>query len=248
MFPEVILPGVWWLHGVRGANVYAVRLADGAFALVDAGLPGSAPAILDGLHRLGAERVSHLLLTHRHLDHAGSAAALRRALGLAVVVGAGDAADGRLRGPFEETPVDVLLPARECEAAPGVLAIPAPGHTAGSTCYLLRESGLLFIGDVALHSGNRMSRPLPPANEDTPTQERSLAAIAGRAPLHGAPGHGDPVVEGFGELLRALAARPPARGPWWLRVLLNPRALARFLRRTHGGARGRVRRPDRPPR
>ncbi len=79
-----------------------------------------------------------------------------------------------------------------------------------------------------------MSRPIPPSNDDTAAQERSLHALAARVGPNGAPGHGDPVIGGFDDLMRTLAARPPAPGPWWLRILLNPRAVARFARRQAG--------------
>ena len=240
-FPEVapgvhtILDGAWWFSGIRGANVYLLRLPSGAHVLIDTGMPGSDRAIIERLTALGITHVDAILLTHRHPDHAGSAARLREALGTRVIVGAGDVRDGFVRGerrmPFAPSPADLALPPEECEPLPGILAIPLPGHTAGSTVYLVPSLNLWCIGDIALHSGDRMSRPLPPMHEDTPAQERALQALAARCGANGAPGHGDPVVGGFGDLLRVLAARPPARGPWWLRVLLNPRAMARFTRR-----------------
>ena len=92
----------------------------------------------------------------------------------------------------------------------------------------------MFVGDVTLNSGDRLSRPLPMANDDTAQQERSLAAIAERAPRHGAPGHGAPLIDVFGDWIRTLASMPPAPGPSLLRVLRNPRAAARFARRMGG--------------
>ncbi len=246
--PVEIVEGVWWLRGPRGANVYAIRLENGSAAIVDCGSPGSAEAIEDGLRAAGIvpADVGTLLLTHRHWDHAGSAAALRERLGLTVVAGAADVEDGRLRSESAgwlgrhrtaavPTTVDVALPMdAQREPLPGVVAVPAPGHTAGSVCYLLPDRELMFIGDVALHSGDRMSRPLPVSNEDTAGQERSLRAIAAMAPAHGAPGHGDPLTGYFGEWMRELALKPPAPGPWFLRVLLNPRQVARFMMRSLG--------------
>ncbi|TAK80841.1 MAG: MBL fold metallo-hydrolase [Dehalococcoidia bacterium] len=227
---HLVMEGVWWLFGVRGSNVYLLRLPSGAHVLVDAGMPGSDGAILARLRALGVDHVEAILLTHRHIDHAGGAARLREALGARVVAGAGDVTDGRIAS----CPVDLVLPPEECEPLPGLLAIPAPGHTAGSTVYVVPSFDLWCIGDVALHSGDRMSRPLPPSNEDTAAQEATLRALAARCGANGAPGHGDPVVGGFGDLVRVLASRPPAPGPWWLRVVLNPRAMARFARRQAG--------------
>ena len=71
------------LYIMRGpVNVYILETADG-LAVLDTGFPGSAPKILDGIHALGRrpDEVRHILLTHAHPDHMGSAAALKRATG-----------------------------------------------------------------------------------------------------------------------------------------------------------------------
>ncbi len=139
-----VVDGVWWLRGTRGSNVYAVRLADRSVALVDSGGSGNVAAIEEGLRAAGLDpsAVRALLLTHHHGDHAGSAAALRERFDLRVIAGMGDVEGGRLRqhlrwrrrrsgaAPVE---VDVVVPMEgESEPLPGVIAIPAPGHTAGS--------------------------------------------------------------------------------------------------------------------
>lgn len=243
-----VVDGVWWLRGTRGSNVYAVRLGDRSIALVDSGGAGNALAIEEGLRAAGLDpsAVRALLLTHHHWDHAGSAAALRERFDLRVIAGAGDVEDGRLRQHMRwrgrrrgvaPVVVDAVVPMDgDSEPLPGVIAIPAPGHTAGSLCYLLPDRELMLIGDVALHSGDRMSRPLTISNHDTAAQERSLRAIAERSPRHGAPGHGDPLTEQFREWMLELASKPPASGPWFLRVLLNPRRIWRFMRRGAGRA------------
>ena len=235
---HLVFEGVWWFSGIRGANVYFLRLPSGSHVLVDSGMPGADTAILRRLHDLGVTEVDAILLTHRHLDHAGGAARLREALGARVVAGAGDVRDGKIRRdhriPSAACPVDLVLPAEEHEPLPGLLAIPLPGHTAGSTAYVMPSVDLWCIGDIALHSAGRMSRPLPLVNEDTREQERALQALAARCGENGAPGHGAPVIGGFGDLMRVLAARPPARGPWWLRIVLNPRAVASFARSQAG--------------
>ncbi|MGW2366697.1 MBL fold metallo-hydrolase [Streptomyces sp. NPDC001667] len=83
-------------------HVHIVRLADG-YALVDTGVPGSAPAILSALEQLGARPgdVRQIVLKHFHLDHAGSAADLVAATGTRVLAGAQDAPfiSGTVPGP-----------------------------------------------------------------------------------------------------------------------------------------------------
>ncbi|MDA0351882.1 MAG: MBL fold metallo-hydrolase [Chloroflexi bacterium] len=248
---EPVIDGVWRLRSIPGANCYLLTLDEGGYALVDAGTPRAAPVIAAALERLGVTP-SMLLLTHRHWDHAGGASELRARLGLRVVAGAGDVADGRIRadqkpprwlqrvmhrgGPLPH-PAAVDQPVsmeHDTEVSPGIWAIPSPGHTSGSLCFLLPARALIFVGDLTLNSGDRLSRPLPMANDDTAMQERSLASIAARAPSHGAPGHGAPLTEVFGDWIRKLAGMPPAPGPSVLRVLRNPRAAARFVGRMRG--------------
>ncbi len=72
-------------------SVYAVQGAEGV-VLVDAHNPGREGRIVDSLERVGIDpdRVTLVLLTHVHPDHAGSAAALRELLDVPIAVGAGD--------------------------------------------------------------------------------------------------------------------------------------------------------------
>lgn len=60
----------------------------GAVALIEVGGNASAPRILDTLRRRGwrSEQVSHLIVTHVHLDHAGGAGSLMQSLPEATLV------------------------------------------------------------------------------------------------------------------------------------------------------------------
>ncbi|HYY92436.1 MAG TPA: MBL fold metallo-hydrolase, partial [Candidatus Dormibacteraeota bacterium] len=63
----------------RHANSYLVEAEDG-LVLVDTGLPGSEKKILGAIAGLGRKPsdVRLVLLSHRHLDHIGSVAAIKR--------------------------------------------------------------------------------------------------------------------------------------------------------------------------
>jgi glyoxylase-like metal-dependent hydrolase (beta-lactamase superfamily II) len=63
----------------RHANSYLVEADDG-LVLVDTGMPGSEKRILNAIAGLGRKPndVKLILLTHRHWDHIGSAAALKK--------------------------------------------------------------------------------------------------------------------------------------------------------------------------
>lgn len=66
----------------RAANAYLVEAPKG-LVLVDSGLPGSEKGILKAIDQLGKKPsdLKLVLLTHRHLDHIGSAGALKKQTG-----------------------------------------------------------------------------------------------------------------------------------------------------------------------
>ena len=257
--PELVRPGVWWLHSTRGANVYLLEADDGSLALVDTGFPQSTPAILAQLAQL-RRPLAAILITHRHFDHAGGAATLRRQTGARVVAGRGDCRprDGRLElrtpvgrshiarllGSFllprpEPAPVDVAVEA-QTEVLPGVLAIPTPGHTPGSLCFLVPRLNAAFVGDLVISHGGTLTRPLRMANADDHCYLQSLATFAAIAPQAGFPGHGAPVLDGFGEQLRQLAALPRRNGA----AAFAPERLIRLASFARGFTRAR--RPRHP--
>ena len=66
------------LPHVFPVNCYLVREGDG-LTLIDAALPGSAPAILAAARKHGLP-IKRIVLTHAHMDHVGSLDALHEAL------------------------------------------------------------------------------------------------------------------------------------------------------------------------
>ncbi|MEW5736020.1 MAG: MBL fold metallo-hydrolase [Thermodesulfobacteriota bacterium] len=71
---------------LRHTNVWAVR-ENGGVLLVDAGRPGDARRLIAALEARGisVSELRAIVLTHAHFDHVGSAAALQKAAGAAVV-------------------------------------------------------------------------------------------------------------------------------------------------------------------
>lgn len=140
----------------RGSITWIVPVDDGGVVLVDTGFDDEARAIR---HQVGERRIHGILLTHAHLDHAAGTASLDAP----VWVGREDAP--ALRG---EPTFPALYP-RLGEALGGIpiakgpihevdggevvvfgnrrfTAIAVPGHTRGSTAWLLDD--VLFGGDA----------------------------------------------------------------------------------------------------
>jgi len=232
-----VVPGVWWLEGTRGCNVYLARATDGSFAVIDAGFADNAPAIIREVHAVTGEAdgalVTHVLLTHAHFDHIAAASEVARALGARVALGAGDCEEApgggwraasimprrrpppfvrlirRGRSPMLFDPPRVDLPIEgRCELLPGIEAVPTPGHTPGSTCYLLAPTadrpGVAFVGDLVISHRDGLARSMVAANRDDHLYLDMLSTFATEAPPVGLAGHGYPVRQGFGDQLRAL--------------------------------------------
>lgn len=159
-----------------------IYLVDGGdeLALIDCGIGegDSIDRIVENVRSecLDPSRITKLLLTHYHMDHAGGAARVRERLGLEVVAPADAAAAlrtgdegavaldiakraGLYPADYRFEPVEVACEVREGDRIPvGRLeleVIETPGHCDGHVSYLLRgrETTYLFSGDVVFSRG-----------------------------------------------------------------------------------------------
>ncbi len=158
---------------VTGMSTVQLIESDAGLVLVDAGLPRYERKVVRRMRALGRDTLGLIFVTHAHLDHYGSAAALRRLTGAPIAIhrADGDAMArgltplGSVRGhgrlmwvllrllePFlrpEPTAADVLLDDGDDLRAYGLDAVVlhTPGHTPGSSC-LIVEGRLAFVGDL----------------------------------------------------------------------------------------------------
>jgi glyoxylase-like metal-dependent hydrolase (beta-lactamase superfamily II) len=134
-----------------GTGTYIIGKGDGV-AVIDPGpdQPEHLQAILDALV---GETVSHILITHHHMDHSPLARPLAAATG-AVIYGCAvkevvvEDAVRTEAGADSFTP-DVSVCGGATIAGPGWTfeAIPTPGHTSNHICYALAEENACFTGD-----------------------------------------------------------------------------------------------------
>lgn len=197
LFPEPIEDGVGYCgYAARdsfGASSYFVARPQGNL-LVDS--PRFVPPLVRHFEAAGG--LSLVLLTHR--DDVAEAERYAAHFGARVVI---HEDDGRA-APFA---TDVLRGGEPIELRPGLVALPAPGHTKGSLLYLLEER-FLFSGDSLYFSRGRGR--LAAFRDATwyswEEQARSLARLVGRRFEWVLPGHGSRAKGDAEEWSRQLAA------------------------------------------
>lgn len=163
--------------GLRLSRSYLIETNNG-LVLVDAGIRGEEGRILAAMSQLGRDDLRLIYITHAHLDHYGSAAALKRITGAPIAVhqadveamAAGQTRLGEARGQgrllaallplvhplLRPEPAVADLPLENDQRLDDygldAVALHTPGHTIGSTC-LVVEGRLAFSGDLVTTTG-----------------------------------------------------------------------------------------------
>ena len=227
-----LVPGVHVVPGIPWSKVYLIE--DEPLVLVDTGPPWSARKVVTYIQSIGRnpEDLGLILMTHSHPDHASSALPLIRRTGARVVAHPGDTrthshGEVRLRrhGPFgrlresvpllKGTPVgQTVADGQRLPIRDGVTVVHSPGHTPGSTCYLLEAKGLLFTGDTIFSDGRNVSRSVPFPGYNGQDYRNSLNRIAALEFDVLCGGHGAPLVGGASDKVRALLASKPEPPTW----------------------------------
>ena len=158
------------------ANAFLIE-GDGGLTLIDAGYPGKEATLFGAIRELGCspDQLKHLIFTHGHPDHIGSAAAIVRETGARTYMHPLDISLAESCGPFRPLePAPGLLRTVLCKLiyhpnqrlepiainqqltdgellaiAGGIEVIHAPGHCAGQVALLWRPGRMLFAADVA---------------------------------------------------------------------------------------------------
>ena len=168
-------------------------------AVVDTGVGGSAGAIAAVLDDVGAgwAGVRHVILTHKHPDHAGS---------IGDVLDAAEAATGYI-GAEDLREVDAPRPLQAVQDGDevfGLQVVGTPGHTAGHVAVFDPTMRLLVAGDALTNDG-RLAGSNPQFTEDAAAAADSVGKLAELAPRTILVGHGPPVVEDAAAMLSQLA-------------------------------------------
>ena len=206
-------------------NCYLVREDDG-LTLVDASIPGSAPAILKAARALGLP-IRRIVLTHAHGDHIGALDALHQLLPEAAVLAsardarflAGDMRldpgepQTKLRGAYQTIatrPTELLS---DGDRVGSLQVIASPGHTPGHIALFDSRDGSLIAGDafqtragVAVSGTVRPLFPFPAmATWNRPLALASARRLRDLAPSRLAIGHGEVLEQPLAAIDQAIA-------------------------------------------
>lgn len=211
---ESLAPGLSWVDllfcGRPHAIATAVAHGAGTLALIDPGPESCLESLELGLQRQGMQlsNVTHILLTHVHLDHAGATGTIVRAHpNVQVFVherGASHMADpakllvsaARLYGDQMDqlwgecaavpaTNLTVLAGGERLEAGGRTFeVVHTPGHASHHVSYFDRSSGVAFVGDTAgmRIDGGYVLPPTPPPDIDIDAWKGSAARIEAWSP------------------------------------------------------------------
>jgi glyoxylase-like metal-dependent hydrolase (beta-lactamase superfamily II) len=187
---------------LTGPGTNTFLLGHKQVAVIDPGPddPGHLRAILEA----GQGRISHILVTHAHLDHSAGARALAQATG-APVLAFGDALAGRspmMRrlaaggatggGEGLDLAFTPDIPLRDGDVVEGagwrLTALHTPGHSGGHLSFLLGNQ--ILCGDVVMGWSSTI---ISPPDGDLADYLRTLDRLAQAQPARLLPAHGDPV-------------------------------------------------------
>jgi glyoxylase-like metal-dependent hydrolase (beta-lactamase superfamily II) len=160
------------------ANAFLIEGDDG-LTLIDAGYPHKEAAVFGAIRALdrSPNQLKHVIFTHGHPDHIGSAAAIARETGARTYMHPLDVPIAESGGPFRPmTPAPGLLGLVLCKLffhanqrlepvaidqpltagemlpiAGGIEVIHVPGHCAGQVALLWHPGRMLFVADVCVN-------------------------------------------------------------------------------------------------
>jgi glyoxylase-like metal-dependent hydrolase (beta-lactamase superfamily II) len=192
--------GTSWTRVNLGFVSAYVLVRGGEAAIVDTGVAGSEDEIAAALQGIGLgwANVGHVILTHKHGDHAGSASAILTAAPTAAgYIGTADLA--AVQAPR------ALSPLEDGDTVMGLRIIATPGHTAGHVAVLDESAGVLVAGDALGTRGGPLTGSNPSFTEDATAAQASIVKMGNLTFETLLVGHGEPILTGASAQVKALA-------------------------------------------
>jgi len=203
---------------IAHSNVYLVIEGDG-LTVIDTGTAGNAKKIVDYVQKIGRQpsNVSTIILTHCHMDHAGSVKELKDLTGAKVAVHEEDAdcVSGKKPLPrpknilfravssfikLEPVEPDIIL--KDNDKMGELTVIHTPGHTLGSIALLDQGKKALFAGDTLRFDGEKLSGSSEQFTLDINKAKESIGKISALSFDIKLGGHGEPLKPNASEAVK----------------------------------------------
>lgn len=181
------VPPVNVVKGYGTGNIYIIDAGE-ELVLIDTGVPQDYKMLVDRIKSMGRSpvEVGHIIISHFHVDHAGSAAAFKRLSHASVYAHADDVpyiqGDDSISSIYKKgvlgraasmvpataatvtrvPPVEVDVACADGDIIPvlgGLRVIHCPGHTPGTAAFYWEEKGILFTGDSIINTYHFLTLP-----------------------------------------------------------------------------------------
>jgi glyoxylase-like metal-dependent hydrolase (beta-lactamase superfamily II) len=204
-------------RGFHTSNIYLITGQD--LILIDTGMPGSAKDILSYISRLGLkpDDISTIVVTHFHIDHAGSLFEVKKHTNAKIAAHKEDAdfiAGRRYPGallraislPYKYNPVQVDIALDENDKLGNFIVLHTPGHTPGSICLYDPEGKALFTGDALTTLMGKIRGPSRLFTTDIQQAKSSIKKMSQLDFEVMLPGHGKPIKSTAAQMVKHFVA------------------------------------------
>lgn len=195
-------------------NCYLIRDGE-SLCLIDTGMPNDARKIVAAIEELNqtSQDLTHILLTHADIDHAGGLSALLKECEPTVYASTETAeliAQGRsprhlprlmqfigdIFFRYPRVAMDKFTTVQEGDTLPiwgGLEVLATPGHTLDHLSFYSPAADILFAGDILNTREGRLQRTPVRITADETAANQSALRLVKMAPAVFACGHGNPL-------------------------------------------------------
>ena len=226
-----VAPGLHSFRQDEGGHVHAFLIDDGtSLTLIDTLFNDDASVVLDELRLLGKQvsDITNLIVTHAHRSHIGGLASLKKASKATVysheweapiVAGVRKATPVSIwpKAPLEVYPLQLGLalglkphvpcavdrPLKEGDFIGPLQVIAVPGHTPGCLAFYWHDRRALIAGDIVA-TWPHIAPGWPGLSLDNDQNLKSVGKVADLEADILCVGHGEPLLSGASDILRAL--------------------------------------------